>query len=77
MIIEHKNGIERVLKVRWTPRCLGRVKRWLRLEYDFGGFILKNGKRIGYKTAGPGLRHMYFHFPEYKMEGDHDRETEE
>ena len=68
MISEHKNGIERVLKVRWTSRCLDRVKRWLALDYDYSGFILRGGRRIGYKTAGPGLRYMYFHFPEYKME---------
>jgi hypothetical protein len=61
--IETKEGsIERVIKVPWNQRSIDRMRRWFKLEYDFSGFILWNGFRVGYKTAGPALKNMYFHF---------------
>lgn len=30
---------------------ISRVSKWLRIEHDFQGFILRDGKTIGYKQS--------------------------
>ena len=64
---EHRDGWERVLKVRWNARCVDRVMRWLGLKCDFGGSLWRDSRRVGYKTAGLRNEHVWFHFPEYKF----------
>ena len=64
---EHKKGKERVIKVRWDQRNLDRINKWLGLKMDFTGFFYKGNNKIGYKTAGPALKYMYYHFPEYEL----------
>jgi hypothetical protein len=51
----------RYVRVPWTARNLERMARWLRLEYDFCGFILRDGVRIGHKQ-NVDCHHLCFVF---------------
>ena len=69
LIAEHKLGMERIIKIPWNNRNIIRINKWLKLELDHKGFFGRNGKRIGYKTDGRWLKYMFYHFPEYPLDG--------
>ncbi len=52
-------NITRKIKVRWTVKNVDRIHRWLNLTSDFQGFLIKDNKRVGYKTCKPG--YITFH----------------
>jgi hypothetical protein len=57
-------GALRQLRIPWTARNMDRVTKWLRLSYDWQGFILRDGQRIGYKTARDGREICFTFFKE-------------
>lgn len=51
----------RHIKFLWTQRNLFRALKWLRLECDYSGFLLRDGIRVGYKSA-QSARYITFTF---------------
>jgi hypothetical protein len=53
---------ERFISMRWNSRNIERVRARFGLAFDMCGFILKNGQRIGYKTAYTRTGRICFSF---------------
>lgn len=64
----------RHIKFVWTQRNLFRALKWLRLECDYQGFLLRDGVRVGYKSA-QSARYMCFTFFERDKMTRHAQKT--